>query len=80
MSSNLQKALITGITEQDGSYLTESLLSTGYAGQSTAAPGPDADLELAGLQAPGAGRCILAERFGDWHRWDEQVTSMEQVH
>jgi GDPmannose 4,6-dehydratase len=40
----------------------------------------DADLELAGLEAPGAGRRILAERFGDWHRWDEQVMSMEQVH
>ena len=40
----------------------------------------DADLELAGLEAPGAGRRILAERFGDWHRWDGQVTSMEQVH
>jgi hypothetical protein len=40
----------------------------------------DADLELVGLEAPGAGRRILAERFGDWHRWDGQVTSMEQVH
>lgn len=30
MSSNLRKALITGITGQDGSYLTEFLLAKGY--------------------------------------------------
>lgn len=36
----------------------------------------DADLELAGLPAPGEGRQIVEERFGDWHRWDQQVRSM----
>lgn len=40
----------------------------------------DADLELAGLPSPGAGRRILAERFSGWHRWEEQVISMEQTH
>jgi GDPmannose 4,6-dehydratase len=37
----------------------------------------DSDLELAGLPAPGDGRRILRERFDDWHRWDDQVISME---
>ncbi len=40
----------------------------------------DADLELAGLPSPGAGRRILAERFSGWHRWEDQVISMEQIH
>ena len=30
INSNLKKALITGITGQDGSYLTELLLEKGY--------------------------------------------------
>jgi GDP-mannose 4,6-dehydratase len=36
----------------------------------------DADLELFGLDCPGEGRQIVEERFGDWHRWDQQVVSM----
>lgn len=39
----------------------------------------DADLELMGLPSPGAGRTILSQRFAGWHRWVDQVTSMEQV-
>jgi GDPmannose 4,6-dehydratase len=39
-----------------------------------------AGLKLAGLPSPGAGRRILAERFSGWHRWEEQVISMEQTH
>jgi GDPmannose 4,6-dehydratase len=38
----------------------------------------DADLELAGLPCPGEGKRILEERFGDWHRWEQQVVSMER--
>jgi GDPmannose 4,6-dehydratase len=37
----------------------------------------DADLELAGLLAPGDGRRILKERFDGWHRWEDQARSME---
>ena len=38
----------------------------------------DADMELAGLEPPGEGRRILAERFERWHRWEDQVISMEK--
>jgi GDPmannose 4,6-dehydratase len=38
----------------------------------------DADMELAGLEAIGEGRKILEERFTGWHRWDNQVISMER--
>jgi GDPmannose 4,6-dehydratase len=38
----------------------------------------DADLELMGMECPGEGKKILDERFGDWHRWEHQVISMEQ--
>jgi GDPmannose 4,6-dehydratase len=37
----------------------------------------DADLELAGIKSPGEGQKILEDRFGGWHRWDQQVISME---
>ena len=37
----------------------------------------DADLELADLQPPGEGRQALEANYGKWHRWEEQVTSME---
>jgi GDPmannose 4,6-dehydratase len=37
----------------------------------------DADLELLGLPSPGEGRRILQEQFDDWHRWEDQVISME---
>lgn len=38
----------------------------------------DADLELMGLPCPGEGHRILEETFGDWHRWKDQVVSMER--
>ncbi len=37
----------------------------------------DADLEMAGLECPGEGRAILKRNFGGWHRWEQQVVSME---
>ncbi|MCB0208882.1 MAG: GDP-mannose 4,6-dehydratase [Anaerolineae bacterium] len=37
----------------------------------------DADLELAGLPAPGKGRRILHTRFNSWHHWQDQIKSME---
>jgi len=36
----------------------------------------DADLELIGLDCPGEGQKIVEDRFGGWHRWDQQVVSM----
>lgn len=38
----------------------------------------DADLELSGLSSPGEGRSILESRHGKWHRWEDQVISMER--
>jgi GDPmannose 4,6-dehydratase len=37
----------------------------------------DADLELMGLPSKGEGRKLVEERFGGWHRWDDQIKSME---
>jgi GDPmannose 4,6-dehydratase len=37
----------------------------------------DADLELLGLESPGEGRKILEAHHGPWHRWEDQVVSME---
>jgi GDPmannose 4,6-dehydratase len=37
----------------------------------------DADLELMGLESPGEGRRLLETHHGKWHRWEDQVTSME---
>jgi GDPmannose 4,6-dehydratase len=37
----------------------------------------DADLELLGLEAPGEGRKILSAHHGPWHRWEDQIVSME---
>jgi len=37
----------------------------------------DADLELIGLESPGEGRRILESHHGPWHRWEDQVSSME---
>ena len=34
----------------------------------------DADVEALGLSNKGAGRDILAAKFGDWHQWDEAVS------
>jgi GDPmannose 4,6-dehydratase len=38
----------------------------------------DADLELIGLESPGEGQQILAEKFDGWHHWKDQVISMEK--
>ncbi|NPV57465.1 MAG: GDP-mannose 4,6-dehydratase [Anaerolineae bacterium] len=38
----------------------------------------DADMELQGLTPPGEGREILNQRFTGWHRWDQQVVSMDR--
>ncbi len=37
----------------------------------------DADLELLGLESPGEGRKIIDRHHGNWHRWEDQVISME---
>jgi GDPmannose 4,6-dehydratase len=37
----------------------------------------DADMELLGLKSPGEGRRILEAHHGRWHRWEDQVSSME---
>jgi GDPmannose 4,6-dehydratase len=37
----------------------------------------DADMELMGLDSPGEGKSILEKNFSDWHRWDQQVITME---
>ncbi len=38
----------------------------------------DADLELAGLQCPGEGKKVVDEKFSGWHKWEDQVISMER--
>lgn len=38
----------------------------------------DADLELLGLHHPGEGKKIIDEKFNGWHRWDEQVITMDK--
>lgn len=38
----------------------------------------DADLELMGLNCPGKGRKIIDEKFNGWHRWDDQVITMDK--
>lgn len=38
----------------------------------------DADLEKIGLNAPGEGHQILKSTFDGWHRWEDQVISMEE--
>jgi len=37
----------------------------------------DADLELIGLESPGEGRRILEAQHGPWHRWEDQISTME---
>jgi len=37
----------------------------------------DADLELLNLPCPGEGRRILEAHHGRWHRWEDQVPTME---
>lgn len=36
----------------------------------------DADLEAAGLRAPGRGEAILEEKIGHWNRWHNSVTKV----
>lgn len=38
----------------------------------------DADLEKIGLESPGEGRKILSANFSGWHRWEDQVISMDE--
>jgi GDPmannose 4,6-dehydratase len=38
----------------------------------------DADIELAGMASPGNGRKILNDLCSDWHRWEDQVVSMDR--
>jgi GDPmannose 4,6-dehydratase len=38
----------------------------------------DADLELMGLRHPGEGKKIIQERFEGWHRWENQVITMDK--
>ena len=38
----------------------------------------DADLEKMGLSCPGEGHRILQANFDGWHRWEDQVVSMEE--
>jgi len=40
----------------------------------------DADLELIGLDCPGEGRKIMETHHGRWHRWEDQISSMEGNH
>ena len=35
-------------------------------------------MELAGLESPGKGKVILEKHHGAWHRWEQQVVSMDQ--
>jgi GDPmannose 4,6-dehydratase len=37
----------------------------------------DADLELIGQPAPGEGRKALEAQHGRWHRWEDQLSSMQ---
>jgi GDPmannose 4,6-dehydratase len=37
----------------------------------------DADLELLGQKSPGEGRAIMEKHHGKWHRWEDQVVSMD---
>jgi GDPmannose 4,6-dehydratase len=37
----------------------------------------DADMELLGLETPGEGRKILERHHGPWHRWEDQIPTME---
>jgi GDPmannose 4,6-dehydratase len=36
----------------------------------------DADLEAAGLKAPGRGEAILEEKLGHWNRWQDSVSKL----
>ena len=36
----------------------------------------DADIELLGMKSPGEGSTIMKKHHGEWHRWEDQITSM----
>ena len=38
----------------------------------------DADMELMGLEPIGEGRRVMEEVHGAWHRWEDQIVSMER--
>ena len=38
----------------------------------------DADMELMGLEPIGEGRRVMEEVHGAWHRWEDQIVSMEK--
>jgi len=38
----------------------------------------DADMELMGLEPLGEGRRVMEEVHGAWHRWEDQIVSMEK--
>ncbi len=38
----------------------------------------DADLELLGLPSPGEGKRVLEANHGRWHRWEDQVVTMDR--
>jgi GDPmannose 4,6-dehydratase len=38
----------------------------------------DADMEATGLKAPGEGKRILEEKFTGWHRWEKNVTAVNE--
>jgi GDPmannose 4,6-dehydratase len=39
----------------------------------------DADIQAAGLRAPGRGKAILEEKLGPWNCWDDSVTKVMQA-
>jgi len=59
----MKKALLTGITGQDGSYLAEFLLHKSYEVHGLL----DAELEAAGLSSPGEGRKIISDKGLAWN-------------
>ena len=38
----------------------------------------DADMEAAGLKPVGEGKAILAEKFGGWHQWEANVSTVKE--
>ncbi len=38
----------------------------------------DADMELVGLESPGEGKVCLEKHHGPWHRWKDQVVTMQR--
>lgn len=38
----------------------------------------DADIELLGMKSPGDGSRIMKKHHGEWHRWEDQIKSMDR--